>query len=79
MMIIEIWPELLNQLISSAMFFHELPEKTVVAGPGDIDGLVASTLAHWKASGKKILVIETPESKDIEEAAALAEAIRHRI
>lgn len=79
MMIIEIWPELLNQLISSAMFFHELPEKTIVAGPGDIDGLVASTLAQWKNSGKKILVIETPESKDIEEAAALAEAIRHRI
>ena len=76
MMIVEIWPELLNQLISSAMFFNELPEKTIVAGPDDLESLVAPTIIRWRDSGKRILVVNTPESAEIDEAASLTESIR---
>lgn len=76
MMIVEPWPEFLKMLISSAMFFHELPEKTIVAEAGDLNGLVAETIRNWQAAGKKILVVNTPESNGINKAATLTDAIR---
>lgn len=78
-MIVEPCPEFLKQLISSAMFFHEIPEKTVIAEVGDLNGIVASTIKSWQAAGKRILVVNTPENNEIKEAETLTDAIRRML
>ncbi|OGV36447.1 MAG: hypothetical protein A2020_01875 [Lentisphaerae bacterium GWF2_45_14] len=78
-MIVERWPELLSQLISSAMFFHLLPEKTVVACASpefdDLAGLAASTIKCWKDAGRRVIIVGSPETSRLGEVVRLTESL----
>jgi hypothetical protein len=77
--VLEPWLEMFAGIIQHSMFIHYLPEKTLVIGVDEKlhnwRELFTSRIKEWKDTGKKILVYETPETKQKDEKIRLLEEL----
>jgi len=75
-MIVEPWPELLQELVSRCLFLRRLPEGTPVVAASDSlkswRRVVAQTLEGWRKKGLSPVVHWNPRTSALPEAKALA-------